>query len=287
MLVTSNHHSMADHSCKAGRAMAAFGSLSSEGAVIQLWCLQHSQLPLVFGFWGLGLCFGLVVYEVTSKERIQYKMTACVKYKSITVLWEPSEKKTQSHWNATPSTVRSAHQQVSKSLWSLLDKSKTTKGTSDFCPWLAGRRQPRKQACPLFPPQAANGPGKKSLRHLAVDADRIFPVSQWSSFLSPLFHMAVLKERGAVLLRSWSPGLARFVTLGWVRRSVRPKFKVKLSRCEGHGNQSKQEVCMDPLRVGDAEFHMVLKKKIIPCLWKKNLSVSWGNLGTFSQHLIH
>lgn len=56
---------------------------------------------------------------------------------------------------------------------------------------------------------------------------------------------------------------------------MRLKFKVKLSGCERHGNQSKQEVCMDPLRVGAAEFHMVLKKKkIIQCLWKKNLSVS-------------
>lgn len=49
---------------------------------------------------------------------------------------------------------------------------------------------------------------------------------------------------------------------------------MKLSGCEGHENQGKQEVCMDPLRVGDGEFHMVLKKKIIQCLWKKNLSVS-------------
>lgn len=36
MLVTSNHHSMADHSCKAGRAMASFDSVSAEGSVIHL-----------------------------------------------------------------------------------------------------------------------------------------------------------------------------------------------------------------------------------------------------------
>lgn len=34
MLVTSNHRSMADHSCKAGRATASFDSVSTEGAVI-------------------------------------------------------------------------------------------------------------------------------------------------------------------------------------------------------------------------------------------------------------
>lgn len=54
---------------------------------------------------------------------------------------------------------------------------------------------------------------------------------------------------------------------------MRLKFKVKLGGCECHGNQSKPEVCMDPLRVRAAEFHTVLEKKI-QCLWKKNLSVS-------------
>lgn len=86
----------------------------------------------------------------------------------------------------------------------------------------------------------------------------------------PLFHTVVLKERATVLLHSWSPGLAQFVRL---------KFKVKLSGCEFHGKQSKQEVCMDALRVGAAEFHMVLKKKIRLCLE--------ATVGTFSQHLIH
>lgn len=93
--------------------------------------------------------------------------------------------------------------------------------------------------------------------------------------IPPLFHTVVLKEKGTALLHSWSLGLAQFITPGRVWRFVRLKFKVKLSGCERHGNQSKQEVCMDPLRVGAAEFHMVLKKKkIIQCLWKKNLSVS-------------
>lgn len=37
MLVTSNHHPMADHSYKAGGAMASFDSVSAaEGAVIHL-----------------------------------------------------------------------------------------------------------------------------------------------------------------------------------------------------------------------------------------------------------
>lgn len=36
MLVTSDHRSMADPSCEAGRAMASFDSVSAEGAVIHL-----------------------------------------------------------------------------------------------------------------------------------------------------------------------------------------------------------------------------------------------------------
>jgi len=36
VLVTSNHHSMADRSCKAGRAVACFDSVSAGGALIHL-----------------------------------------------------------------------------------------------------------------------------------------------------------------------------------------------------------------------------------------------------------
>lgn len=186
-------------------------------------------------------------------------MTAYIKHKSITVLWELSEKKIKSHWNATPSTVRSAHRQVSKSLWSLLGRPKRVKGTSDFCPWLGGWCQPGKKAHP----QAANQPVDKSSQHLTLNADHISPVLLYGNVVPPLFHTVVLKERGMVLFQSWSPGLAQLVTLGWVWRFVRLKFKVKLSGYECHGNQSKQEVCMDPLRVGAPEFHIVLKKKYI------------------------
>lgn len=141
-------------------------------------------------------------------------MTAYIKHKSITVLWELSEKKIKSHWNITPSIVRSAHRQVSKSLWSLLGRSKRVKGTSDFCPWLAGRCQPGKKAHP------ANGPGNKSSQHLALNADPVSPVSLYGNMVPPLFHTLVLKERGMVLLRSWSPGLVQLITLGWVWRFV-------------------------------------------------------------------
>lgn len=52
MLVTSNHHSMADRSCEASRTMASFDSVSAEGAVIHSRGLQQSSA--FCGVWILG-----------------------------------------------------------------------------------------------------------------------------------------------------------------------------------------------------------------------------------------
>lgn len=55
------------------------------------------------------------------------------------------------------------------------------------------------------------------------------------------------------------------------------EIQSETSGCECHGNQSKQEVCMDPPRAGAAEFHTVLKKYNTMSLEKRSVCV-WRQL---------
>lgn len=57
MLVTSNHQPVADHVVKQARAMASFGSVPIEGAVIHVWCLQNSSVFNDVWILGFGIVF--------------------------------------------------------------------------------------------------------------------------------------------------------------------------------------------------------------------------------------